>query len=61
MRFLTILVAAILGLAAASAPERRVAVTIDDLPGVPRACIGGDLAAFGRAYEQLGELVGREP
>lgn len=28
------------------APARRVAVTIDDLPGAPGACIGGDLAAF---------------
>ncbi len=33
-------------LAAAPAPERRVAVTFDDLPGAPAACIGGDLAAF---------------
>jgi len=33
-------------LAASPAPERRVAITIDDLPGAPASCVGGDLAAF---------------
>ena len=33
-------------LSAAPAPSRRVAVTIDDLPGATAACVGGDLAAF---------------
>lgn len=38
--------AAILLAALAASPDRRVAVTIDDLPGPPPAVIGGDLAAF---------------
>ena len=41
-----ILAAALLGLAAAASPERRVSVTIDDLPGVPRAVVKGDLPAL---------------
>ena len=31
---------------ASPSADRRVAVTIDDLPGPPRAVVGGDLAAF---------------
>jgi len=34
------------GLAVAPSPGRRVAVTVDDLPGAPGACVGGDLPAF---------------
>jgi peptidoglycan/xylan/chitin deacetylase (PgdA/CDA1 family) len=33
-------------LGAAPAETRRVAVTVDDLPGAPASCVGGDLAAF---------------
>ncbi len=42
--------------AAAPAPSRRVAITIDDLPGPPRAVVqdpGGDLAAFQAMTQKL--------
>ena len=44
MTLLALLLASVL--AASPAPERRVAVTIDDLPGAPGSVVGGDLAAF---------------
>ena len=43
---MSFLAALLLAAVASTAPDRRVAVTIDDLPGPTRAVVGGDLAAF---------------
>ncbi len=49
MTFLAAALVAVIAAGTAAAPDRRVAVTIDDLPGPPRTVVkqaGGDLAAL---------------
>jgi len=43
---MTLFVFVLLAAAAAASPDRRVAVTIDDLPAPPRAVVGEDLPAL---------------